>query len=83
MLLSAVTAVVATVHVAVEAFVAQENDPAEAALQATSDGLAPEPAAAQFVVVASKGSVTVPVNVGEAVGAGAVPIVITWSAVPS
>lgn len=64
--LDAVTAVVSTTQVAVEAFVAQENEPAGAAEQDTTDGLAAVPAAEQFVVLASSGSVTVPVKVGEA-----------------
>jgi hypothetical protein len=69
MSLFAVTAVVLITHVAVDAFVAHENAPAGAALHATSDGLAPDPAAEQFVVVAINGVVSVPVNVGDARGA--------------
>jgi hypothetical protein len=69
MSLFVVTAVVLIMHVAVDAFVAHENAPAGAALHATSEGLAPEPAAEQFVVVSINGVVSVPVNVGEASGA--------------
>lgn len=57
MSLLVVTAVVATVQVPVEAFVAQEKAPAGAAPQATSDGLAPDPATEQFVVVFRIGTV--------------------------
>lgn len=45
------TAVVSTTQVAPEAFVAQENSPAGAALHDTTDGLAAVPVAAHFVVV--------------------------------
>ena len=48
MRLFAVTAVVFTTHVAVEAFVAHEKAPEDAAAHATSDGLAALPAAAQL-----------------------------------
>lgn len=46
----AVTAVVLTTQVPVDAFVAQENDPAGAAVQDATDGFAAVPTAAQFVV---------------------------------
>lgn len=49
--LLAVTAVVLTVHVPVEALVAQENDPAEAAEHEATLGLAAVPVAAQLDVV--------------------------------
>ncbi len=49
--LLAVTAVVLTLHVVPEALVAQENIPALDAPQATSDGLAAVPTAAQLLVV--------------------------------
>lgn len=51
----AVTAVVLMTHVPPDALVAQENDPEGAAEQATRDGLAADPAAAQLVVVAISG----------------------------
>ena len=51
----AVTAVVLTTHVPVEALAAQENEPEGAAEQATKDGFAADPAAAQLVVVAISG----------------------------
>ncbi len=70
--LDAVTAEVLTVQVPVEALVAQLNDPDGAAEQAATLGLAAVPAAAHLVVVASRGRVTVPVNVGLAFGARAV-----------
>lgn len=50
MSLCVVTAVVLTVQVAPEAFVAQENAPTGAAEQLATDGLAAVPAAEQFVV---------------------------------
>lgn len=49
MLLFAVTAVVDITQVAVEALVAQENAPDDAAEHATREGLAALPAAEQFV----------------------------------
>ncbi len=49
--LLAVTAVVLTVHVPVEAFVAQEKEPVGAAEQVATDGFAAVPAPAQFVAV--------------------------------
>ena len=49
--LLAVTAVVLTWQVPVEAFVAQENIPAAAATQLTTEGLAAVPLAAHFVPV--------------------------------
>lgn len=67
-----------TTQVPVEAFVAHENEPDGAAEHATRDGLAPEPAAAQLVVVAKSGRVTVPVNVGEARGALAARSVVKF-----
>jgi hypothetical protein len=51
MTLLAVTAVVLTTQVPVEAFVAQENEPDDAAPQAATEGFAALPAAAQLVVV--------------------------------
>ena len=51
MSLFAVTAVVLTTHVAVDALVAQEKAPAAAAEHATREGLAALPAAEQFVAV--------------------------------
>lgn len=57
--LLAVTAEVSTTQVPVEAFVAQENSPAAAALHDATDGLAADPAAAQCVVVL----IVVPVSV--------------------
>ena len=51
----AVTAVVLMTQVPVEALVAHENEPEGAAEQATKDGFAPVPAAAQLVVVAISG----------------------------
>jgi hypothetical protein len=50
-LLFAVTAVVFTVQVPVEAFVAQENEPDGAAEHVTTEGFAPVPVPAQFVKV--------------------------------
>jgi len=47
-MLVVVTAVLLTVQVPVDALVAQENCPPEKPEHATKDGLAPEPAAAQF-----------------------------------
>jgi len=47
-----VTAVVLTTQVPPEALVAQENDPAGAAAQEATEGLAAVPAAAQFVPLA-------------------------------
>ncbi len=62
--LEAVTAVVVTVHVPVEALVAQLNEPDGAAEQAATLGLAAVPAAAHLVVVNNVGVVIDVVNVG-------------------
>lgn len=62
--LFAVTAVVLITHVPVEALVAQEKEPAGAAEHATKEGLAPLPAAAQFVLVSiSEGLMVAPAAV--------------------
>lgn len=58
--LFAVTAVVLITQVPVEAFVAQENAPAGADPQATRDGLAAVPTAAQFEIEAHAVAVSIP-----------------------
>lgn len=58
--LPAATAVVLIVQVPVEALVAQENDPDEAALHDATEGFAAEPAAAHLVAVLITVPLTVP-----------------------
>jgi len=61
--------VVFTVQVPVEAFVAQENEPDGAAEHVTTEGFAPVPVPAQFVVVSMIGVVIAVVKVGLPFGA--------------
>ena len=63
-----VTAVLLTVHVPPDAFVAHENDPEGAALHEATEGFAAEPAAAHFVVVLTNGVVICVVKAGESRG---------------
>jgi hypothetical protein len=84
MALFAVTAVVDTTQVAADALVAQENDPAGAAEQATSDGLAPVPTAAHFVADPNVALVTVPPLITVLAGLAPVPLTVSspFTAVP-
>ena len=71
--LFAVTAVVFTVHVPVEAFVAQENCPAGAAAQDATEGLAAVPTAAQFVAVLNVFAFTLEAPPGDTSTSNVVP----------